>query len=161
MSTTVLFYIFVSDKNKKMFSKACEYGIRASIYIAEQSQLDRKISLKEVADAIESPAAYTSKILQLLSRNNIINSDKGPTGGFSINIQELDKIKLSTIVLAIDGDDIYVGCGLGLNKCNEKKPCPVHNQFKSIRNELKNMLENTSIKSLAEDLEKGLTFLKR
>lgn len=144
-----------------MFSKACEYGIRASIYIAEQSQLNRKVSLIEVSDAIESPAPYTSKILQLLSRNKIIKSDKGPTGGFSIDKQELDEIKLSTIVEAIDGNDIYMGCGLGLNKCNEKKPCSVHNQFKAIRNELKKMLENTTVKSLAEDHEKGLSFLKR
>ena len=144
-----------------MFSKACEYGIRASIYIAEQSQLDRKVSLKEVADAIESPAAYTSKILQLLSRHKIILSGKGPTGGFSMDNYELDKLNLSTIVQAIDGDDIYVGCGLGLSKCNEKEPCPVHNQFKLIRAELKKMLETTTIKSLAEDVEKGLTVLRR
>ena len=144
-----------------MFSKACEYGIRASIYIAEHSILDRKVSLKEVAHAIESPAAYTSKILQLLSRNNIVKSDKGPTGGFSIEIGQLNQITLSTIVLAIDGDDIYIGCGLGLSICNEKQPCPVHNQFKHIREELKKMLENTTLKSLAEDFDKGLTFLKR
>jgi Rrf2 family iron-sulfur cluster assembly transcriptional regulator len=144
-----------------MFSKACEYGIRASIYIAEQSKLERKVSLKEVSAAIESPAAYTSKILQELSRNSIIHSDKGPTGGFSIDIQNLNKIKLSTIVLALDGNSIYVGCGLGMKKCNEKKPCPVHNQFKHIRDELKNMLEKTTLESLVNDLEKGLTFLKR
>lgn len=144
-----------------MFSKACEYGIRSSIYIAEQSQLGRKVSLKEVAKEIESPVAYTSKILQKLSRENIIKSDKGPTGGFSIDIIELNNTKLSTIVKAIDGDDIYVGCGLGLRKCNELKPCPLHNQFKGIRNELKEMLETTTIKSLTEGLEKGLTFLRR
>lgn len=144
-----------------MFSKACEYGIRASIYISEQSQLDRKVGLKEVAEAIESPIAYTSKILQLLSRNKIINSDKGPTGGFSMDKDKLESIKLSAIVVAIDGDSIYVGCGLGLKKCNEKKPCPLHYQFIGIRNDLKNMLETTSLKTLAEGLEKGLTFLKR
>ncbi len=144
-----------------MFSKACEYGIRASIYIAEQSLLERKVGLKEVANAIESPAAYTSKILQLLSRNSIIKSDKGPTGGFSMDVSSLNTTTLSTIVRTIDGDEIYNGCGLGLNKCNEKEPCPVHNQFKLIRNELKKMLEMTTVKSLAEDFEKGITFLKR
>ena len=144
-----------------MFSKACEYGIRASIYIAKQSQLDRKVSLVDVANAIESPSAYTSKILQILSRNKITISEKGPTGGFSINKNELNTLKLCTIVEAIDGNDIYVGCGLGLKKCNEKMPCSVHNQFKSIRHELKMMLENTTVKSLAEDFEKGITFLKR
>ena len=144
-----------------MFSKACEYGIRASIYIAEQSLLERKVSLKEIAEAIESPTAYTSKILQQLSRSFIINSDKGPTGGFSMDPLEMEKVNLSTIVFAIDGDSIYNGCGLGLKKCNEKKPCPVHDQFKLVRDELKNMLERTSVKSLAVDLEKGLTFLKQ
>lgn len=144
-----------------MFSKATEYGIRASIYIAEQSQLNRKVSLKEVAKTTESPVAYTSKILQLLSRNNIINSDKGPRGGFSMDKQKLEEIKLSTIVSAIDGDSIYMGCGLGLNRCNEQMPCPVHHQFKLVRDELRKMLETTSIKSLAADLGKGLTFLKR
>ena len=144
-----------------MFSKACEYAIRASIYIAEQSLNGRKVSLKDVARAIESPEAYTSKILQELSRKNIINSDKGPSGGFSMDNHELNKVKLSTIVAAIDGDDIYSGCGLGLKKCNEKMPCPVHSQFKIIRDELKRMLETTTVKALALDLERGLTFLKR
>ena len=131
-----------------MFSKACEYGIKSAIYIAEQSQLDRKVSLKEVAKAIGSPEAFTSKILQQLSRDAIINSDKGPTGGFSMDKQQLETIKLSSIVFSIDGDSIYKGCGLGLEKCNEKMPCPVHHQFKKVRDDLKNMLESTTIKSL-------------
>lgn len=144
-----------------MFSKACEYGIRASIYIAEQSLLDKKVSLKQVAKAIDSPEAFTSKILQQLSKNNVINSEKGPNGGFSMDTMKLNKIKLSTIVSIIDGDDIYHGCGLGLKKCNEKMPCPVHNQFKTIRDELKKMLETTTVKSLTLGLSDGLTFLKR
>ena len=144
-----------------MFSKACEYGIRASIFIAEQSLLDKKVSLKDVAEAIDSPAAYTSKILQKLSRYNIINSDKGPTGGFSMGKKELGTVKLSSIVFAIDGDSIYNGCGLGLKKCNENMPCPVHNQFKMIRDELKKMLETTTVISLAMDYEKGFSFLKQ
>jgi Rrf2 family iron-sulfur cluster assembly transcriptional regulator len=144
-----------------MFSKACEYGIRASIFIAEQSLLDKKVSLKDIAKAIDSPEAYTSKILQQLSRNFIINSDKGPTGGFSMSQQELEEVKLSTVVTAIDGDAIYKGCGLGLKNCNENMPCPVHNQFKVVREELREMLETTLVKSLTIDLKEGLTFLKR
>lgn len=144
-----------------MFSKACEYGIRASIYIAEQSLLNKKVSLKDVAQATDSPEAFTSKILQKLSRGKIINSEKGPHGGFTMDKEELYKVKLSTIVSAIDGDSIYKGCGLGLKNCNEKLPCPLHNQFKIVRDELKNMLENTTIQSLAGDVNNGLTFLKR
>ncbi len=144
-----------------MFSKACEYGIRACIFIAEQTVQNKKVSLKEVSASIDSPEAYTSKILQHLSQNNIIKSDKGPLGGFSMSSDVLHNIKLSNIVYIIDGDDIYKGCGLGLKRCNEKQPCPVHDKFKIIRDELKEMLESTTILSLIDKLHNGLTFLKR
>lgn len=144
-----------------MFSKACEYGLRAAIYIAGQSLSNRKVSLKEIAESIDSPESFTSKILQQLSRNRIINSEKGPTGGFSMDRHELEKVKLSDIVSAIDGDNIYKGCGLGLERCNEKRPCPLHDQFKVIRDELKQMLETTTIKDLALGLKDGSTMLKR
>lgn len=153
--------ILLTLQKKEMFSKTCEYGIRASIYIAEHSLMRQKVSLKDVAAAIESPEAYTSKILQQLSRKHIIKANKGPNGGFYMESEVLEQVKLSSIVMAIDGDQIYEGCGLGLKMCNAKKPCPVHHQFVGIRNELKNMLESSSIKSLAMELEKGLTFLKR
>jgi len=144
-----------------MFSKSCEYGIRSAIFIAGQSLQERKVGLKEVAKTVGSPEAFTSKILQQLCKKKIIQSEKGPTGGFSLEKTKLEKINLSDIVAAIDGDDIYKGCGLGLKACNEHKPCPVHHQFKTIREELKEMLETTLVKDLALGSQNGLTFLKR
>ena len=144
-----------------MFSKACEYGIKATVYIIDCSLKNEKVGMKDVAKAIDSPEAYTSKILQQLSRNNIIQSEKGPTGGFSVEKEKIDQLNLSMIVSAIDGDSIYEGCGLGFHHCNENKPCVIHHQYKTIRDDLKTMLENTLLVDLSEDIEKGLSFLKR
>lgn len=144
-----------------MFSKACEYGIRSAIYVTQQSLLNNRASLKEIADKIDSPVAFTAKILQKLAQNDIVHSVKGPTGGFEIDRKKMEKIKLSQIVMAIDGDSIYKGCGLGLHECNAKKPCSVHFRFVKIRNELKTMLETTSIYELSLELDSGLAFLKR
>lgn len=144
-----------------MFSKACEYGIRSAIYIAEKALENNKASLREVAKAIDSPEAYTSKILQLLSRNQIISSEKGPTGGYSIDRGKLEKVMLSDIVFAIDGNSVYEGCGLGLKRCNENKPCPAHVQFKKIRDDLKHMLKTTTLLDLALGLKNGVSVLKR
>lgn len=144
-----------------MFSKACEYGIRSAIYIAEQSMAGKKASLRAVAKAVDSPEAYTSKILQLLSRNQLIVSEKGPTGGYYMDKPKLEKVMLGHIVFAIDGDSVYNGCGLGLKKCNERKPCPVHFQFKTIREQLKEMLQTTSVLDLTLGLKEGYAFLKR
>lgn len=144
-----------------MFSKACEYGIRATVYIALQSLEGRRVSVNEIAKEIDSPIAFTAKILQQLSKSKVIHSVKGPTGGFEIERNNMNTVKLSMIVHAIDGDDIYVGCGLGLKECNASRPCPLHDKFIDIRNDLRSMLENTSLYELATGLEVGLTYLKR
>lgn len=143
-----------------MFSKACEYGIKAAIFIAAKSYEGIRVSPKEIAIEINSPQAFTAKILQALVRHNVINSVKGAYGGFEIDKNDIKTIKLSQIVNAIDGDSIYNGCGLGLETCDENHPCPVHDKFKSVREELKFMLENTNLETLALDIKSGVSFLK-
>ncbi|SRR5690606_4503913 len=144
-----------------MFSKACEYGIRAAVYIAHQSMEGRRVSLKEIAEKIDSPVAFTAKILQQLSRNGIVESIKGAGGGFEMAKPTMDRVKLADIVLAIDGDNIFVGCSLGLKQCSADMPCPVHHKFVDIRNDLKKMLEGTSLFEMTSGLESGLTHLRR
>ena len=143
-----------------MFSKTCEYGIRAAIYVAVQSLANKRAGLKDIAREIDSPEAFTAKILQQLSRTDIITSHKGPSGGFVIQLDKMADIFLSDIVLALDGDSIFKTCGLGLKECSEKQPCPVHNKFKAIRTELKNMLNQTNLLDLAVGYSKGKTYLK-
>lgn len=144
-----------------MFSKACEYGIRATLYIASKSLDGERVSLKDIALKIDSPEAFTAKILQEVSRNNIVRSVKGPSGGFEIAVDDMKKVMLSRIVDAIDGDAIYRGCGLGLKECDASHPCPVHDQFVAIRDELSRMLNTTSLYEVAAGLKEGVTFLKR
>jgi Rrf2 family transcriptional regulator, iron-sulfur cluster assembly transcription factor len=144
-----------------MFSKACEYGIKAALFIAQESLNGQRVSLKAIAKEIDSPEAFTAKILQSLARNEIITSTRGLKGGFEIEKNMIDTIKLSQIVDVLDGDSIYKGCGLGLKECNAKKPCPVHFRFEKIRGDLKIMLESTNLFELATGLETGLTYLKR
>lgn len=143
-----------------MFSKTCEYGIRATIFIASESYQDRRTGLKDIALNTDSPEAFTAKILQILVRSKIIHSIKGVGGGFEIPKKNLKKIKLTQIVQAIDGDVVFTRCGLGLKKCSDEHPCPAHFKFESIRSELGYMLENTSLEELATGVVSGTTFLK-
>ena len=143
-----------------MFSKACEYGIKATIFIAINSLENRRVSPKEISEEIDSPKAFTAKILQALVRNNVVKSVRGAYGGFEIDKDKIATTKLSQIVYAIDGDSVYKSCGLGLHTCDENHPCPVHDKFKVVREELKDMLENTSLEQLALDIKAGVAFLK-
>ena len=136
-----------------MFSKACEYGIRALTVIAEAGKENRKIGIKEVCRLSKTPESFTAKILQNLVKRSIINSQKGPTGGFYIS-KDLDKISLYDIVDAIDGTGIFTKCGLGLPECNANKPCPLHNQFEVVRSELNDMCRNNTLKDLVNGFHK-------
>lgn len=61
-----------------MFSKTCEYAIRALIYIAQKSKDGNRIGIKEIASGIDSPEYFIAKILQDLSRKNFVQSAKLP-----------------------------------------------------------------------------------
>jgi len=143
-----------------MFSKACEYGIRASIFIATKSSKGIRVGIKDVAKEIDSPEPFTAKIMQILTKNGIINSTKGVGGGFEVSPEVAKSIKLIQIVDAIDGNKIYSGCGIGLKECSEEHPCPVHHEFKKIRGLLLEMLKNTTLEQLASDVKSGDFFLK-
>ncbi|MBS1533777.1 MAG: Rrf2 family transcriptional regulator [Flavobacteriaceae bacterium] len=143
-----------------MFSKSCEYAVRATIFIATHCGSDGKVGLKEIANEIDSPVAFTAKILQVLVKNNIVKSSKGVGGGFMVLKDDLKRIKLSDIVMAIDGDSVFLRCGLGLSNCSEEHPCPVHEKFKFVKRDLIFMLETTSLEELTLGFKKGETFLK-
>lgn len=143
-----------------MFSKACEYGIRASIFIATKSSKGIRVSIKDVAKEIDSPEPFTAKIMQILTKNHIIYSAKGVGGGFEVSNEALKSIKLIQIVDAIDGDSIYKGCGIGLKECSEKHPCPVHFELKKIRSLFLEMLTATTLEQLAMGVKSGDFFLK-
>lgn len=145
---------------KTMFSKACEYGIKAAIFIATKSQNNQRVGLKLIAKEIDSPEAFTAKILQKLSKEEIVSSIKGPHGGFEINKARAKEVKLRDIVFAIDGNGIYQSCALGFSSCSDSKPCAMHNKFAAIRNDLKEMLENTSLLDLSDEVNKGASLLK-
>ncbi|QDP86097.1 Rrf2 family transcriptional regulator [Chryseobacterium sp. SNU WT5] len=143
-----------------MFSKACEYAIKATIYIAQQSHQNRRANVKEVAEAVNAPEAFTAKILQQLCREDILSSIRGKQGGFIFDIDKQKKIKIFDVVTIIDGDGLFTNCGLGLQKCSSVNPCPVHDDFKAVRDGLINMVQKYSFYDLAIRTESGLAWLK-
>ncbi|ASE60731.1 Rrf2 family transcriptional regulator [Chryseobacterium indologenes] len=143
-----------------MFSKTCEYALRALIYIAQQSKNGSRVGIKDISKSISSPEYFIAKILQDLSRKGFVQSAKGPNGGFYMDQNNLN-VSIADIVREVDGDKLFSGCGLGLEQCSETHPCPLHDQFKSIRDNLREMLENSKIQEFVDNLDLQLTYLKR
>ncbi|HWV74253.1 MAG TPA: Rrf2 family transcriptional regulator [Pseudosphingobacterium sp.] len=143
-----------------IFSKTCEYAMRAVFYIASNTISGNRVGIKEIASKIDSPEYFLAKILQDLSRKGLISSIKGPNGGFYMESEALNR-PLADIVMAVDGDEIFNGCGMGLAHCSETNPCPLHHEFKKVRNQITHMLNTTTIGQFNRELGSGLISLKK
>jgi len=142
-----------------MLSKSCIYALRAIIFIAHNANEQNKVGIKEMAKELDLPAHYLGKILQQLTKHNIIQSIKGPNGGFYLN-NKSQEVKLIKVVEVMDGLDVFLKCGLGLNDCSEAHPCPLHDDFKTYRDGMFELFNAKSIADLVLKIESGDAFIK-
>lgn len=139
-----------------VLSKACSYGILATLYIARQKDSDY-ISIREISDELNISFHFLTKILQTLTENGILFSLRGPKGGVSLAKPSKD-ITLLDVVLAIDGGDLFTQCILGLPGCGVAKPCPMHEYWSGVRTHLQ---ENFGAKTLSDVSERVEEFKLR
>ncbi|TVR16847.1 MAG: Rrf2 family transcriptional regulator [Balneolaceae bacterium] len=137
-----------------MFSASCHYGLQAMFYIALHSSSDKNVELTEIASEQDIPKHFLSKILQLLVREKLLYSMKGPTGGFRLT-KPPNEITLIEIVDAIDGLDIFHQCGIGFKTCDDQNPCPLHHDYKAIRERVKKLFSTKTLEALKEEVQEG------
>lgn len=141
-----------------MLSYTCKTAIKAVIFLAIKYDSREKAAIREIAEYLEASEHTVGKLLQTLVKQGIINSLKGPTGGFFISEIQLDQ-PIINIVLAIDGNQVFKDCGLGLNKCSSLHPCPIHNEYKEARDIIENLFRTKKVSDLCEPVNNGIAYL--
>lgn len=136
-----------------LLSKSCAYALRASIYVAAVSD-GEYISLNRTSKKLDIFYHFLTKIFQRLTRNGLMESMKGPNGGVKLR-RPSEQIYLVEIVKVIDGDELLTECAMGLPGCGTDKPCPLHHQWADRRDEIKKMLEETTISDLVTEGREG------
>lgn len=130
----------------KVYSKGCEYALRALTEIS-LSKPHQKFSMKQICRKAKIPESYTRKIFQSLVQGKFLSAVPGPGGGYALTSHP-KKISLLKIILAVDGQDAFDKCIMGLSECNEKKPCPIHNTWKKMKKGVLRELKNKTLEDL-------------
>lgn len=143
-----------------MLTKSTEYAIRAMVYVQLKNWEGKRPGVVEIAREIEAPEAFSAKILQTLTRHQLLDSAKGRGGGFFFN-DEQTELSLYKIIHVMEGDGCFHRCGFGLKSCNNENPCPLHEQYKVVRDSFYDIVRKESIQSLSEKIKKGEAVLKR
>lgn len=141
-----------------MLSLSCKTAIKAVIYLSSKLASGEKSGIKEIAVFIDASEHSVGKLLQLLVKEGVICSSKGPKGGFYITEGQYEQ-PIVNIVETIDGKNVFNQCGLGFNKCSSEHPCPIHNDYKGVRDLFEKLCREKKIGDLCEPVNNGLAYL--
>ena len=141
-----------------MLSNTCKIAIKAVIYLCSKFERKENAGIKEIAEFIDANEHTIGKILQILVKQNVIKSMKGPYGGFYISKEQKNQ-PIIHIVEAIDGKQIFLSCGLGLSRCSPSHPCPIHDEYKKARDIIENLFKQKKVLDLCEPVSNGLAYL--
>ena len=131
-----------------MFKKETEYALRALVYIQAENKMGRLAGITEITREIGAPQFFTAKILQKLVKHGFVMSRKGRGGGFFFDPGK-PAVPIRDVIIAVEGDEIFTGCGFGLKFCDENNPCPLHNRYAPVRNRINRLTSRETIQSLA------------
>ena len=135
-----------------LFSRQCEYALQAVLLLAKKPQ-GHMTSISELARRLKIPQHFLAKILQKLTRRGLLDSAKGPNGGFALGMPSED-ITLFHIVDVIDGPGFTGNCVLGFPSCSDGQPCSLHHQWKETRDLIYSMLVSRNVSQMGADTKK-------
>lgn len=138
-----------------IFSKACEYGLRAMLYLALENP-EGYVSIRTVSDELDISFQFLTKTLQKLNDADLVVSKRGPGGGVSLT-RAPEEISLYEVVVAIDGTELFEECILGLPGCGEAEPCPLHDHWTEERSHVEEMFRNTNLSEVPEQRLSAVT----
>lgn len=143
-----------------IYSTACEYAIRALTVLADEPA-ERWVLRITIAETGGLPAPFMGKILKDLVRAGLLESVRGRGGGYRL-ARPAAEIRLIDIREAIDGTRDLDSCAVGLDPCSDATPCPLHDDFKRVRETIRDYLTTTTLdqvvtgrRSKTELLRKG------
>jgi Rrf2 family iron-sulfur cluster assembly transcriptional regulator len=132
-----------------VLSKACTYGILATLYVAKEER--DFVPIRELSDELHISFHFLTKILQQLTNQGILVSLKGPKGGIKL-AKDPSSVTYYDVILAIDGEEVFTECVLGLPGCGHEVPCPIHEFWAPTRDLLKTTFVSQSLEESAASI---------
>lgn len=140
-----------------LLSKSCMYGLRASVLLASKPE-NEFITIRELSDELDISFFFLTKVLQQMTKAELLESYKGPNGGVKL-AKPASTISFMDVVIAIDGGTSLNECALGLPGCGVLRPCPMHEQWSKLKESMINMMEDATLAQLSLRQRNGSGFL--
>jgi Rrf2 family iron-sulfur cluster assembly transcriptional regulator len=127
----------------RLYSKGCEYALRALIEACAPGKSDRFLA-KDVCRDAGISESFTRKVFQSLVQAGFLEAVRGPGGGYVL-ADDPATISVLDVIRAVDGEDTFEGCLLGLPECGSGHPCPLHELWAKTKQELLDKLQTVTL----------------
>ncbi len=135
-------------KTLMFLSKRCLHGLRAVLYIILQPPERGSTPIREIADKLDIPFHFLTKVLQDLTAAGYLISTRGVSGGVRLArpARELDVLQ---VIETLEGENFFRGCVLGFATCSGKNPCALHHHWAKVRQEILDMFSSENLEEIA------------
>lgn len=130
----------------KLINRDTDYAVKALMHIAKNSE---RISVSELATKLDIPKPFLRKILQILNKENILNSHKGKGGGFKLAKPSKD-IYLKDLIKIFQGPIKLKDCIFNQKICPDIKTCPLREKIRDIEKYVLSEIESVTLATLIE-----------
>lgn len=129
-----------------MLSQTAEYALRAATFLGRANHFPRKAH--EISECTKVPPSYLHKVLAALSRADLVNSKRGPSGGFTLS-RPASEISAYEVIQAVDPWKRIVKCPID-DPAHEKELCPLHRHLASTQDSVECAFRKSSIRDLID-----------
>ena len=130
-----------------ILSQTAVYALRAVLHLAEVEG-EEPLRVDDIAEALDVPRNYLSKILHVLAREGVLTSTRGPHGGFRLG-RPPSQLRLAAVIGSFDEITTASDCLLGRARCSDANPCAAHARWKSASRQVRTFLDETTIEDLS------------
>lgn len=127
-----------------MLSQTAEYALRAVLHLAA-APASGPVHVATIAEALEVPQNYLSKVLHALARQGVLSSVRGPHGGFAL---ARDPARLTLAEVIERFDPVHDRCLLMRRQCSDSDPCIAHFEWKQVANRIRSFFRETTVADL-------------
>lgn len=127
------------------------YALRAMIYLAAREG-EGPVRVDDVSAALDVPRNYLSKVLNALANEGMLNSLRGPHGGFRLAVPA-SELTLAAVLEPFEEIDEARSCLLGQGECDEANPCALHGRWSGVATEVAAFFRGTVLGDVVGDSE--------
>jgi len=138
----------------KLTSKG-RYAVMAMADLAKNNA-SQPTSLTEISLRQGISISFLEQIFLKLKKNNLVQSSRGPTGGYLLS-KSPEEIKISTIIKAVDEKVKTVGCKKESKRgCNGKSiKCITHDLWDDLETHINNFFERNTLRDIIYKVSKN------